>query len=129
MASAGPDASLGALLGELAQRTGLLVRQEVQLAKTEAAAQVAIAGKDAALILVGGALAHAGFIAVMFAIVFAAGRLVPMWIPALVVGIVIVGVGLGLVQRSLHSLRSVDPIRRTRETLREDKVLLEEQVR
>ena len=43
--------------------------------------------------------------------------------------VVVLGIGIALVLKSLRSIRQIDPLPRTRETLREDKSLLQEQLR
>ena len=48
-----PDASLGELFSEMTQNLGTLLRQEVELAKTEAKEEATAAGKAAAMLVVG----------------------------------------------------------------------------
>jgi uncharacterized membrane protein YqjE len=48
-----PDASLGELFSEMTQNLGTLLRQEVELAKTEAKEEASAAGKAAAMLVVG----------------------------------------------------------------------------
>ena len=54
------DRSLGELFSELAQETSTLVRQEVQLAKTEMGQKASRVGKDVGFLAAGGAVAYAG---------------------------------------------------------------------
>src|SRR4028119_1491900 len=95
------ERSIGELFAELARETSTLVRQEVQLAKTEMTQKVTSAGKDAGLIGAGGALAYAGLLAVLAAVIIGLGQLIPMWLSALIVGLVVVGIGYLLIQRGL----------------------------
>jgi hypothetical protein len=129
MSLTGADPSLGQLLSDLAQKTGLLVRQEVQLARTEMTAQATSAARSAGLVGAGGALAHAGLLAIVTALVVGLGAVIPIWIAALVVGVVVGGAGYALVWRGMRALRAIDPVPRTRETLRDDKAMLQEQMR
>ena len=52
-----PEASLGELFSEMTQNLGTLLRQEVELAKTEAKEEATAAGKASAMFVVGGVAA------------------------------------------------------------------------
>ena len=125
------ERSLGELFGELARETGTLVRQEVDLAKTEITHNATRAAQEIGFLLVGGAVAYAGFLALLAALIAglaAAG--VPVWAAALVVGLVVAGLGYLLVQRGLSALRRTGLApRQTIETLKEDVEWAKEQVR
>lgn len=124
------ERSIGDLFAELARETSTLVRQEVQLAKTEMTQKVTSAGKDAGMIGAGGALAYAGLLAVLAAVIIGLGQLIPMWLSALIVGLVVIGVGYMLVQQGLNALKRIDPTpRQTMETLKEDTEWAKEQTR
>lgn len=124
------ERSIGDLFAELATETSTLVRQEVQLAKTELTQKVTSAGKDAGMIGAGGALAYAGLLALIAAVIIGLGQLIPMWLSALIVGLVVVGIGYMLIQSGLKALKSIDPApRETIETLKEDKEWVKEQTR
>ena len=126
------ERSLGELFGELARETGTLVRQEVELAKSEMTQRATRAGRDVGSLAVGGAVAYAGFLTLLAALV--AGLVdafdMPVWLAALIVGMVVAVVGYLLVQRGLSALRShgLAP-RQTIETLKEDVEWAKEQVR
>jgi len=129
MQSATQERPLGELFKELAGETGTLVRQEVQLATTELTAKASRAGKDAALIGAGGALAHAGLLVLLAALILGLGTMMPMWTAALVVGVVVIGVGYALVQKGIHALKQIDPApAQTIRTLKEDKLWVKEQL-
>jgi uncharacterized membrane protein YqjE len=120
--------SLGELFAELASETTNLVRQEIQLAKTELTQKATSAGKDVGMIGAGGALAYAGLLALMAALIIGLGQVIPMWASALIVGLVVVGIGYMLIQRGLTALKNIDPTpRQTLETLQEDKEWAKEQ--
>jgi amino acid transporter len=120
--------SLGELFAELANETTTLVRQEIQLAKTEMTQKAATAGKDVGMIGAGGALAYAGLLAIIAAVIIGLGQVIPMWLSALIVGLVVVGIGYVLIQRGLSELKRIDPApRQTLETLKEDKEWVKEQ--
>jgi uncharacterized membrane protein YqjE len=122
--------TVGALLGALATETGTLVRQEVRLASTEMGEKARTVVLDLGLLLLGGALAHAGLLAIMAGVVIALAATVPPWASALVIGVAAVVIGYSLVQRALKALREIDPTpTKTFESLRNGKPMLKEQFR
>src|SRR5918997_784174 len=124
------DRSLGELLGDLAQQTATLARQEVELAKTEMTQKASRVGRDLGFLAIGGAVAYAGFLAILAALIIAlAVNGVAWWLPALLVGVVVAGVGYVLVQKGLAALKREDLApRQTIETLKEDKDWAKEQI-
>ncbi len=131
MAEGRDDRSLGELFAELARETSTLVRQEVQLARVELTQQATRIGRDVGALLAGGAVVYAGFLALIAAVILLLGDLgIPWWLAALLVGVVVAGVGAILVARSLAALKRVDMVpRRTVETLKEDREWAKEQVK
>jgi hypothetical protein len=122
------ERSLGDLFSELANETGNLVRQEIKLARTEITHKATSAGKDVGMIGAGGALAYAGLLALIAAVIIGLGELIPMWLSALIVGLVVVGIGYMLIQRGLTALKQIDPMpTQTIATLKEDKDWVKEQ--
>lgn len=126
------ERSLGELFGDLARETGTLVRQEVELAKTEMGEKAARVGREVGILAAGGLVAYAGFLVLLFALVAGLVRAADMdwWLAALIVGIVVAGVGYLLVQRGLSAVRrtSLAPTQ-TVETLKDDVEWAKEQVR
>ena len=117
------DRSLGELVGELSKQTSTLVRQEVTLAKTELSQTASRVGKDVAAIAAGGAVAYAGFLAILAAIILLLADMTEWdwWLCALIVGVVITGIGYLLIQRGRAALKHEDLApRQTIETLKED---------
>jgi len=115
------DRSLGELFSELAQETSTLVRQEVNLAKTEVTHKASRAGRHLGVLAAGGAVAYAGLLAILAGIIALLNALMPVWVAALLVGIVVAIVGYVLVRRGLDALRREDfAPRETIETLKED---------
>src|SRR6476659_436519 len=95
MAQVRDERSLGDLFTELARETSTLVRQEVQLAKAEVTESATSAGRASGFLLACGAVAYAGFLAVLAAIILGlwdAG--LQAWQAALLVGIVVAIVGI-----------------------------------
>jgi hypothetical protein len=115
------DRSLGELFSELAQETSTLVRQEVTLAKTEVSDKATRAGKHIGILAAGGALAYAGLLAILAAVIVLLNMVMPLWVAALLVGLVAVVAGYLLVRRGLDALKREDfAPRETIETLKED---------
>src|SRR5215210_5985054 len=101
--------SLGELFAELSRETSALVRGEVALAKTELTQKAARVGRDAGMVAFGGALAHAGVLAIAAAVILllvVAG--IPPWLAALIVGIGIAAGGYLLAQKGLTALKNED---------------------
>jgi len=114
------DRSLGDLFGELTRELGSLVRQEINLAKTEMSGKAAKAGKNIGFVAAGGFLAYAGLLALISALILGlieAG--LPGWASALIVGLLVVGAGGFMAMKGLNGLKEVDPVpRQTVETLK-----------
>lgn len=122
--------SLGELFAELSQETSTLVRQEVTLAKTELSQKAATAGKNIGFLAVGGAVAYAGFLALLAAIAVILALFLPWWLAALIVGVVVTAVGAALVQKGLSTLRQMDVVpQETVQTLKEDKAWAKKEVK
>ena len=130
MAAGQDDRSLGELFAQLAQETSTLVRQEVQLARVELSQKGAQVGKDIASLVIGGAVAFAGFLAIVAAVILALGEAgLPWWLSALLVGVVVAGVGAALVARARTALQQTDLTpRQTVETLKEDREWAKDQI-
>jgi hypothetical protein len=116
------ERSLGELFADLARESSTLIRQEVELAKTELSQKAAHAGKDIGFLAVGGLILYAGFLVVLAGIVIGLDRAgLPGWAAAMLVGAVVLGVGYGLVHKGLAELRRGDLApKRTIESIKED---------
>src|SRR3954453_21517254 len=103
------ERSLGELFAELSRETSTLVRSEVALAKSELTQTAARVGRDSAMVALGGALAHAGLLVIVAAVVLllAQSGLSP-WLAAVVVGIVFAGAGYFFVQKGITALKRED---------------------
>jgi hypothetical protein len=79
----------------------------------------------------GGAVAYAGFLAILAGIIIGISSLgVPWWLSALLVGLVVTGVGYFMIQKGREALKqeSLAP-RQTINTLKEDAEWAKEQVK
>jgi hypothetical protein len=120
---------LGELFKELARDTGVLVRKEVELAKTEMAGKAKVAAKDGALIAGGAALAYYATFVLLAALVLGLATVMPLWASALLVGVVLAAGAATLAVVGIKKLKRVDPKpRETIRTLKENKLWLREQM-
>lgn len=125
-----PDPSLGELFKQLAQDSATLVKQEVALAKAEMRENLRTAGKDAAMIAVGGGLLLVGLLVLTAFLVAALGDLLDnYWLGALIVGLAYVVVGGVLARKYLGNLKKDDlGPDQTIQTLKEDKRWLQSEI-
>ncbi|HET6314386.1 MAG TPA: phage holin family protein [Chloroflexia bacterium] len=125
------DRSIGELFADLAKESSVLVRQEVALAKAEMTQKAGEVGKDIGFLAVGGLVLYAGLLAIIAAIIIVLGTVgLPWWLSALLVGLIVAGVGYFLVQKGLKALKreNLAP-RQTIQTLKDDAEWAKEQVR
>jgi hypothetical protein len=121
--------SLGELFGDLSRELSTLVRQELQLARVETTSKLQKLGKDIGFLVIGGAVAYAGLLALIATAIIALAYALPWWLAALIVAVVVTAVGLLLVQRGIAALRSESLApQQTLETLKEDAQWAKEQV-
>lgn len=119
-----------ALLNDLINESRLLMRQEAALFRAEMTEAAGRAGRGAAALAGGGVLALCGFLVLLAAAVLGLATVLPPWLAALIVGIVVVGLGavLLLVGKKWLAADALKP-QRTMRSLREDGIWLKEQVR
>jgi len=123
------EKSLGDLFSELATETSTLVRQEVALAQTELTQKATRVGKNVGYLAVGGFVAYAAMLAILAGIIMVLGLVIPVWLSAIIVGLVVGGIGYFLISSALAELRKTDPVPRdTVETIKEDAQWLKNQV-
>lgn len=120
--TSGADRSLGELFSELSRETSTLVRQEVDLAKTELTNKAGEIGKDVGFLAAGALVAYAGFLTLIAMLVIALIQLgVTAWVSALIVGVIVLAAGGLLVRTGLAALRTEGMVpKQTIETLQED---------
>lgn len=123
------ERSLGDLFTDLSQGMGTLLRQEMELAKTEVSQKATIAGKATATMAVGGFVAYAGFLAILAALIVGLAEFIPLWLSALIVGLVVAGIGYFVFQQGRNDLKSEDLVpRQTIESLKETSTWAKEQI-
>jgi xanthine/uracil permease len=124
------ERSIGQLLKELRDETTTLLRQEVDLAKTEISEKASRTGRNLGSLAVGGGVAFLGALALLAAVIYGLTSIlnqfmsvgVAIWLAPLIVGLVLAAIGYSLVQKALATLRqeSLTP-KRTTQTLQENK--------
>jgi len=124
------ERSIGQLLKELRDETTTLLRQEVELAKTEMAEKASRTGKNLGSLAVGGGVAFLGALALLAAVIYGLTSIlnqfmsvgVAIWLAPLIVGLVLAAIGYSLVQKALATLKqeSLTP-QKTTQTLQENK--------
>lgn len=130
MAEGRDDRSLGELFAELARETSTLVRQELRHAGTEMGDRLTGVGKEAGVLVAGAVVIHAGFLAIVAAIILGLIDLgLDWWLAALIVGLVLAGVGYALVNQARNAIKHADILpRHTMESVREDQEWVKEQI-
>ena len=124
------EKSLGELLGELTAETRTLIRQEIELAKTEVSEKAAFAGKNAGKIAAGGVVALLGALPIIAGIIIALGHQIGYATSAFIVGIVLLAVGVFVAMSAMKAFKSepLAPVK-TQAQLKETKEWAREQMR
>lgn len=103
-----PEPPLKELFGDLATQTSQLVSKEIALAKVELTAKVELAAKRAALAVAGAIACAVAAVCLFAALILGLGTLMPLWVSALVVGLVVAAVGATLALSGVQSLKKLD---------------------
>jgi len=117
------ERSIGELFGQLSQDMTLLVRQEVQLARTEMSEKLSRLAANLISVAAGGFVAYLGGLALVAAVILALRDLanISLAVSALIVGAILAVIGWLMLQRGLKEMKRVDLApRRTVETLKDD---------
>jgi hypothetical protein len=131
------DRSIGQLLKELTQESSTLLKQEVDLAKTEMSEKASRLGANLGEVAVGGSVAFLGAIALLLAVVYGLTSLlnkfmslgVAAWLAPLIVGVVLAAIGYSLVKKALATLKQegIAPTKTT-QSLQENKEWLKQKI-
>jgi hypothetical protein len=131
------ERSIVQLLRELTTETRNLLKQEVDLAKTEMTEKAARVGANLGSLAVGGAVVFLGALALLAAVVYGLTSIlshlmslgIAVWLAPLVVGGALAAVGWSMVKKSLGTLKheSLAP-QKTTQSLQENKAWLKEKI-
>jgi xanthine/uracil permease len=100
------------------------------LARVELGQKAAQVGKQVGLIGLGGAVAYAGLLAVIAGVIALLAQYISAWLSALIVGLLVMGIGYYLSRREIDALKQLDVTpKATVETLKEDKEWVKGQMR
>ena len=124
------DRPLPELMKTLADQTATLVRQEIDLAKAEVSEKGKKAGLGAGMFGGAGVIGFLALAALTAAAILGLATALPDWLAALIVGLVVIGIGYALIQRGRSQLEagSLAPTR-TIETLKDDAEWAKDQTR
>lgn len=121
------------LVSELFDETTTLLRQEVQLAKSEARQEAREVGRDVGAMVTGGAIAYTGLIALVIGLGWGLGQLLGddgelIWLGITIAGLLVALIGAVLLKKGKDRLADVTPpLDTTTQTLKEDKQWIERQ--
>jgi uncharacterized membrane protein YqjE len=122
------ERSLGDLFSDLSQKTALLIRQEVQLAKTELSQKAAQVARGGAMLGVGGLVANAALLTFVATVVLLLVQLgLDAWAASGLTAVLLAAVGYLLVRSGLQKLRqpmvpveTVDSLKETAQWLKNE---------
>ena len=120
---------LAELFSDLVTETTTLVRNEVALAKVEMTQKATKVGRNVGSLIVGGAIGYAALLAFCAAVVLLLDRVMPAWLAALIVGVVVAIVAWAMIGKALAALRRVElKPQETVDSLKEDAQWIKEQI-
>jgi hypothetical protein len=127
------DKSLGALISDLTRETVDLVRQEIALGRAEISQKITAAQAGLASVAIGGAVALAGMLLILLAVVNGVALVLPPdkapWLAPLLVGIVVIAFGYGMLKAGTAKLKPDHLVpERTVNSLMRDKNIVKERM-
>ena len=102
------EPGLGELFSDLAEKTSTLIRQEASLVQTELTAKAVSAGKNIGFLAVGAFVGYAGTLVLIAALVAGLASVMPLWLSALIVGLVLAIAAYFLINSALTALKRTD---------------------
>jgi len=97
----------GHLFSELLKELRILVSKEFELAKAEVSNKLDTSIRNSVTVAVGGVVAYAGFLVLLAAAVYGLGRVLPMWLSALLIGSFLMLAGSILALASISRLKKM----------------------
>jgi uncharacterized membrane protein len=121
------DKSISTLLSDLTREITTLFRQEVLLVKTEISEKAGQAQSGLTSIVVGGAVAYAGVLVLLIAAVLGLSLIMPAWLAAFLVAVVVLVIGMSMIGKGKNNLRARNLMpRKSVESLQRDKQVARE---
>ena len=99
------EKSIGDLFSDLTNEIRSLVSNEIKLAKIEMKHKGTVAGKNSAFLVVGLTVLYAGFLGLMATAALAIGLIIPLWLAALIVSVVILIIGAAMAIKGVNTLK------------------------
>ena len=113
--------SVGAIVGDIAQDMSTLIRQEMDLAKTELKTEVTKAGKGAGMLGGAGAAGYLMLFFLSFALMYLLAKVMPLWAAGLIIAVVWGIVTAVLALRGRKEMKQSSPqLPMTQRSLKED---------
>lgn len=106
----GPDPTLGALVNQLTTQVPDLIRSELRLAQAEVAEKGKRAGIGIGMFSAAGLLAFFGFATLVASIVAALDLVLPTWLAALIVAVVLFAIAGGLALAGKNKVAEATPL-------------------
>lgn len=120
---------LGELFSDLVNETTTLVRNEVALAKVEITQKATKVGTNIGSLVIGGAIGYAALLAFCAAVILLLDRVMPAWLAALVVGVIVGVVAWLLISKAMTALKQMElKPQETVESLKEDAQWIKDQI-
>jgi protein-S-isoprenylcysteine O-methyltransferase Ste14 len=120
---------LGELFSSLVNETTTLVRNEVALAKVELTQKASKVGRNIGSLVVGGAIAYAALLALGAAAIMLLSNAMPVWVAALIVGLIVAGVAWLLISKAITELKRTELTpQETVDSLKEDAQWIKDQI-
>lgn len=117
------------LVSDLSEKSGLLLKQEIQLAKTEVDEKIDRIKADVAAIAVGAAVAYLGAAALVAAMIIGLSHVMPAWLSALLVGAAISITGYVMVNRGNRGVQEESAaLEKTTSSIKKDIRMVKESI-
>jgi len=102
------ERGIGELFADLSDQTATLIRNELKLARTEITQKATIASRQLAFIATGALLATLGLLLLLISLVAGLSAYMPLWVSALVVGLVVSAIAAGLAFKGVTTLQQTE---------------------
>jgi len=133
------EESVADLIRDLRDEAFNMVRQQIELAKTETSEKVSKFGRNSAYLAAGGAVIYAGVLFLLAGLTFlgyvglTAAGVAPataLWLMPLIVGVIVAVIGYVLVQKAISTFKNTSVVpEKTVNTLKEERVWISERKR